>query len=239
MANEHAPPGLFITGTSTEVGKTYIAAAIAAQLYADGRRVGVYKPVASGCLQQTEGVLAEDALALWQAAGQPGSLADVCPQSFLAPLAPPLAAEAMGQRVDSALLREGITCWQQQSEIILVEGSGGLMSPISDTDCVANLANDLGYPLLIVAANQLGVVNQVLQTAVTARTVCPGLELAGVVLNQVSPGGLDQSLASNRALIEKHSQCAVLADVGLDGTLPSSINWFDLARTPCCQEAQS
>lgn len=239
MENDHRPPGLFITGTSTEVGKTYIATAIAAQLHGDGHRVGVYKPAASGCLQQEGNLLSEDALALWQAAGQPGSLADVCPQSFAAPLAPPLAAAAMGQLVDSALLRDGIACWQQQSEIILVEGSGGLLSPISDDDCVVDLAIEFGYPLLIVAANQLGVVNQVLQTVVTARSICPDLDVAGIVLNRVAEGGLDQSLDSNRALIEKHSPAPLLADVDFNGDLPPSINWFDLARPPYCQELQA
>ncbi len=77
--------GLFITGTGTNVGKTFVAAAIARSLAAAGRRVGVYKPAASGC-QMVDGKLtSDDAVALWQAAGKPGELEQVCPQRFAAP----------------------------------------------------------------------------------------------------------------------------------------------------------
>ena len=82
-------PGLFITGTDTGVGKTYVAALIARSLAASGRRVGVYKPAASGCPRDPDGRLVSgDAVALWEAAGQPGELEYVCPQCFAAPLGP-------------------------------------------------------------------------------------------------------------------------------------------------------
>ena len=90
--------GLFITGTDTEIGKTYVAALIARSLVAAGHRVGVYKPAASGCSRQGDSLVSDDALALWQAAGSPGTLAEVCPQVFAAPLAPHLAAAAEGKQ---------------------------------------------------------------------------------------------------------------------------------------------
>src|SRR4051794_763685 len=80
--------GAFITGTDTGVGKTYVASLIARQLVQDGLKVGVYKPVASGCRREGKHVVADDAVQLWEAAGKPGRLEDVCPQRFLAPLAP-------------------------------------------------------------------------------------------------------------------------------------------------------
>ena len=80
--------GLFITGVGTEVGKTFVAATIARRLVADGLRVGVYKPVASGCSRREGRLVADDAVALWEAAGRPGTLEEVCPQRFAAPLAP-------------------------------------------------------------------------------------------------------------------------------------------------------
>src|SRR5579863_9801562 len=83
--------GLFITGTDTDVGKTYVGAMVASYLVAQGHRVGVYKPAASGCTLR-DGILeSDDARALWTAAGSPGTLADVCPQAFAAPIAPHLA----------------------------------------------------------------------------------------------------------------------------------------------------
>ena len=78
--------GLFITGTGTGVGKTYVAALIARSLVAAGKRVGVYKPVASGCELQTGELVSPDAVTLWEAAGKPGTLQQVCPQRFAAPL---------------------------------------------------------------------------------------------------------------------------------------------------------
>ena len=126
-----ATRGLFIAGTNTGVGKTHVAAMIARALAASGRRVGVYKPAASGCREAAEGLIADDAVALWEAAGQPLTLAQVCPQRFLAPLAPPRAALAEGRRVDAALLRTGLEPWLAASDVVVVEGAGGLMSPLS------------------------------------------------------------------------------------------------------------
>src|SRR5688572_15799112 len=100
--------GLFITGTGTNVGKTYVGALIAHALRNVGQRVGVYKPAASACEIRNEQLVSQDAVRLWEAAGRPGTLERVCPQIFRAPLAPHLAARAQGQRVDPRLLREGI-----------------------------------------------------------------------------------------------------------------------------------
>ena len=226
------PVGLFITGTDTEVGKTVITAQIASALHAAGKKVGVYKPVASGCSRQGDRLVADDALAIWEAAGQPGSLHDVCPQCFEAPLAPPLAAEKQGEKVDPVLLRHGIRSWQQSSDIVLVEGSGGLLSPVSEEDFVADLALEFGYPLLIVVPNQLGAVNQALQTLVTATTFREGLSVAGLILNQRTPGGQDLSTSSNSRLLQQHAIPPLLAELPFQGTLPSSIDWMALARQP-------
>src|SRR4029079_7760739 len=98
--------GLFITGTGTGVGKTYVGALIARALRNSGKRVGVYKPVASGCEMRGGTLVSPDAVALWDAAGRPGTLEQVCPQTFAAPLAPHLAARADGRRIDSKQLRE-------------------------------------------------------------------------------------------------------------------------------------
>ena len=175
--------GLFITGTDTGVGKTYVAALIARQLVAAGYRVGVYKPVASGCRRVEGKYVADDAVQLWQAAGRPGTLEHVCPQRFAAPLASPLSAQAEGKEVDANRLRDGLEFWENVCDIVLVEGAGGLMSPISDDDYNADLAIDFGYPLVVVAPNVLGTINATLQTLIAASTYGVGLEVCGIVLN--------------------------------------------------------
>jgi dethiobiotin synthetase len=161
-------PGLFITGTDTDVGKTYVTALIASQLARAGYRVGVYKPAASGCLRDETGLVSEDALALWNAAGRPDDLEHVCPQRFAAPLAPYLAARQEGRTLDVTLLVRGADFWRERSDILLVEGVGGLLTPITETVYVADLALAFGFPLVVVAKNVLGTINQTLQTLVAA-----------------------------------------------------------------------
>lgn len=224
-------PGLFITGTDTAVGKTYVAALVARELVAAGHRVGVYKPVASGCRRDDERIVSDDALALWEAAGRPGELQRVCPQCFLAPLAPHLAARAEGRQVDGDLLRSGLAYWQARSEIILVEGVGGLMSPVSDEDYVADLAEEFGFPLIVVSRNALGTINQTLQTLITAATFRDGLPIAGVVLNNPTPPGDDASLSTNHQELSARCVPPILAEVPWQADrFDTPVDWLNLAR---------
>jgi dethiobiotin synthetase len=221
--------GLFITGTSTEVGKTYVAALVANALRSAGKRVGVYKPVASGCERRGEALESSDAVALWEAAGRPGSLEHVCPQRFSAPLAPHLAARAEGRRVDPEVLRSGLEFWQDSCDVVLVEGAGGLMSPLSDDDYNADLAEEFGYPLLVVAANALGVINATLQTLVVADTFRSGLAIAGIVLNTPHPAEDDASLDSNADELVRRCRPPLLAEVKHGGGIDANIDWWQLA----------
>src|SRR5215475_10020004 len=101
------PVGLFVTGNDTGVGKTHVAAMIARAACAQGLRVGVYKPVASGCRTESGTLVSDDAKDLWLAAGSPGELEYVCPQRFAAALAPNQAAQMEGKELDATLLRDG------------------------------------------------------------------------------------------------------------------------------------
>lgn len=225
-----ACPGLFITGTDTEVGKTYVTALIAKALCAAGRRVGVYKPAASGCQEEDGRLVAGDALALWEAAGRHGSLDEVCPQVFAAPMSPHLAARAEGKQLDTALLRRGIDVWLERSEIVLVEGAGGLMSPMSDDEYVADLAYDFGFPLLVVSANRLGTINQTLQTLITAASFRDGLDVAGIILNHPVASVDDASLKSNRDEIAARAVAPILTEIHWQQSeLTEPVDWISLA----------
>jgi dethiobiotin synthetase len=230
-----ATRGLFITGTNTEVGKTHVAAMIARALVLDGRRVGVYKPVASGCRRTPHGLVSDDAEQLWRAANKPGEFSRICPQAFLAPLSPPGAASKEGKKVDPVLLRTGLDYWLEMSEIVLVEGAGGLMSPLSDDQYCIDLAREIAFPLLIVAKNELGVINAALQTLITARVKAPNLPIAGLVLNQTNSRGDDVSLESNAEELTARCDVPLLANVGHGQNLihHKAIDWFALAATPC------
>ncbi len=105
------------------------------------------------------------------------------------------------------------------------------MSPLGDDEYVADLALDIGWPLVVVAPNRIGVINQVLQTLIVAATFREGLAVAGVVLNQMRPAPDDSSLASNRAQLERHALAPILGelDFAAEGFDPP-IDWLALAR---------
>jgi len=233
IPGNNSPCGLFITGTGTEVGKTHVAAMLARSLVAQGERVGVYKPVASGCpIDKAGRLISEDAIQLWEAAGRPATLEAVCPQRFLAPLAPPRAAAEEGRQVDSQLLRQGFEPWRRTSSVVLVEGAGGLLSPLGDADDNATLAADLGLPLLIVVANELGAINAARQTVLAARALLPRLTLAGIVLNQTAPRPGDTSLASNGAEIARWCETPIVATVDFGAeAFTENVDWLALCRT--------
>ena len=199
--------GLFVTGTDTGVGKTHVAALIARALKNDGREVGVYKPVASGCERDAHGNLtSDDAQLLWDAAGRPGELERVCPQKFAAPLAPYLAAQAEGKAIDVSLLRRGCDYWRERAETVIVEGAGGLFSPLSDVLYNSDLAAELDLPLVLVAANRIGTIHAALATLLAARSFRGGaLSIAAIVLNDATPDdGRDPSRATNASELRRH-----------------------------------
>jgi len=223
-------PGLFITGTDTEVGKTRVAALIARSLVARGCRVGVYKPAASGVERHAGIEQPEDARILWDAAGRPGRFEDVCPQSFAAPLAPHLAAEAEGRTIDGRLLRTGIQAWESSSDLVIVEGAGGLLAPIDVREYVADLAADFNYPLVIVARNSLGTINHTLQTVFVAQRYQRALSIAGVVLNQTEENADDASRSTNRRELEARLDVPILAELAYGAeTFDIEVDWAALA----------
>jgi dethiobiotin synthetase len=223
--------GLFITGTGTGVGKTYVGALIARALRSANKRVGIYKPVTSGCEERDGQLISADAIALWTAAGRLGTLEQVCPQKFRMPLAPHLAARAEGRCVDSQLLRDGIRFWQETCDIVLVEGAGGLMSPLTDDEYNAELAAEFGYPLIVVAANELGTVNATLQTLITASTFCHGLPVAGIVLSSPVLASHDPSTESNADELARRCVAPLLATAAHGGGFDRDVDWWELGRS--------
>ena len=106
------------------------------------------------------------------------------------------------------------------------------MSPLSDEDYNVDLAADLGLPLVVVAANELGVINATLQTIITARTVAPQLPIAGVVLNQTAPRGDDESVGGNADQIGKRCDAPLLATVKFEQReFSEDLDWLSLAQT--------
>ncbi len=185
------PKGFFITGTDTGVGKTAVAAGLARLLRQRRTDVGVMKPVASGCRRDAGGWRCDDTDALIAAAGSRDAYARVTPVAYAEPLSPHMASRLAGRRATRGEIRPRVLAAHEAladaHELLLVEGIGGFLVPLADDWTVADLAADLGLPVLVVAADRLGVISHTLLTieAIRARD----LPLAGVILNRPGPPG--------------------------------------------------
>ena len=236
--------GLFVTGTDTEVGKTHVASLIARELLTDGVRVGAYKPACSGSETDSQGRhvwLDVDALCAAIGGGFPPER--ICPQRFAAPLAPPVAARLEERTVDARLLRTGADWWRGRVDLLLCEGVGGLLCPLTASETVADLASDLGFPLIVVARLGLGTINHTLLTVEAARQ--RGLPVAGIVLNQTTPGD-DLSSETNATEIATRVDVPVLGVVQHDQHVcllqdgrPIKIDWSSLARPKANSEIRN
>ena len=181
---------LLVTGTDTNVGKTFVACALVHALRARRRRVTVMKPVETGVRDDVP----EDAAALQAAAADLAPLDEVCPVRLRAPLAPSVAARLEGRTLDPDMLVRQVARRAADADVLVVEGAGGLLVPIAGAFTFADLARRAALPLLVVAANRLGTVNH---TALTARVAeAAGLRVLGFVLSQPQPHA-DPSAASN------------------------------------------
>jgi dethiobiotin synthetase len=181
--------GLFVTGTGTEVGKSVVAALIAREAAATGRRVRVYKPAVSGL---DEGGESDHAL-LRRASGSPQGDAEIAPYRYGPPVSPHLAAELAGERIEPERLRAAARAAAGDAELLVCEGVGGLLVPLTAEYLVRDLVADLGLPPVVVAPASLGTINHTLLTLEALRA--GGIEPRAVVLNgwPERPGPLERS----------------------------------------------
>jgi dethiobiotin synthetase len=176
--------GYFITGTDTGVGKTVITAALATMLHQQGLKVGVMKPAETGCLAEGGELLPQDALFLRNASGCTASLELIAPYRLAEPLTPAIAAERMGIRIDIAHIRHCYERLLAEHDIVLVEGSGGLLAPLTNQFTMQDIAIELCLPIFIVARNVLGTINHTALTVSVAQQRCSVL---GVIVNHTEP----------------------------------------------------
>ena len=184
------PRGWFVTGTDTGVGKTLVTCALLRALRERGIDAAGMKPIETGV--GAAGPL--DAIALREAAGAVDPLDDVCPQRFALPAAPTVAAAAEGRSVDLEAVRAAHARLATRHPCVVVEGAGGLLAPAAKGATMADLAGQLGLPLLVVARATLGTINHTLLTLEAARA--RGLPVAGVVVSHCG-GPLADADASN------------------------------------------
>ena len=197
-------PGLFVTGTSTDVGKTTVAAALAGAFHRLHLRVGVCKPVASGCPKfahrgndparplSDDDFQSPDAAIVARAAGlDPADemlLRYLSPMRYAAPVAPAVAARIEDRPPNWDRVETALDWWQENSQVLIVEGAGGWYVPLDTHDfMIADLAAALRLPVLVVTTVELGSMNHTLLTvhAIQERQ----LPVVGLVLNRVPLSG--------------------------------------------------
>jgi len=195
---------IFIAGAGTDIGKTYVTAVLARQARAAGGSVRVLKPVASGVASLADPAFAaSDTAVLLEAAGLPvdaGTVEACSPWRFTAPLAPDRAAAAEGRSVDL----DAVVAWCRvriaeaaPGEAVLIEGAGGLMSPVTRDATVLDWLIALGCPVLLVAGSYLGAVSHALTAIAVIRARRIGLR--GVVVSEsVESAGLDETIEAVR-----------------------------------------
>ncbi|HUE17421.1 MAG TPA: dethiobiotin synthase [Planctomycetaceae bacterium] len=204
--------GLFVKATDTGVGKTYLTALIARSLREIGVPVGAYKPVCSGAEIAPDGTVSwADVRTLAAAIGGDFDAGRVCPQRLRAPLAPPVAAKMEGVPLDFDGMQSGAAWWEGRVDVLLVEGVGGLLCPLTEEQSIADLAVALAYPLLVVARLGLGTINHTLLTVEAARQ--RGLRVAGVVLNEAEPPTSAAGTDENASEIARRANVPVLGVV--------------------------
>ena len=177
--------GCFVTGTDTEIGKTWFSTRLVRSLRRRGLRVGVMKPIAAGAFEAEAGWRNEDALALIEASGQGWPYPSVNPYCFRAPVSPHIAAAEEGVSIDLSALAQGARVLGAQSDFLVVEGAGGWRAPISQQTSMADLAQVIDLPIILVVGLRLGCLNH---AALSWEAIgASGCHPTGWVANRIDP----------------------------------------------------
>jgi dethiobiotin synthetase len=224
--------GLFITGTSTGVGKTWITSALTRLLRQRGVDAVALKPFCCGSR--------DDAELLQKAADSVLSLEEINPVWFRAPAAPYVAAMVEGRHIDINHALESVQAARSKHRFVLVEGAGGWRVPILRDFAISDLAQQIGLPIAVVASNRLGVLNHTLLTLESIKT--SGNPLFGTLLNDTSseiPESHEDHLATltNASILEELLGCKLLDHIPWNGTpdrlVAQLVQHFELsARQP-------
>lgn len=213
-------PGIFITGTDTDVGKTVISAGLALVLRAQGIRVGVMKPIATGCMSFGKRLVSMDVAFLMEAAENEWTGLS-SPSRYKHPVAPKVAGELEKREVDLDEIRKAYAELEKNYDFIIVEGIGGLMVPINPKYYVTDLIREFKLPMVVVSKPGLGTINHTLLTIDAARI--RGLDVKGIIFNRVPRANLSIPEMSNPKVISELTHVPIL------GSLPD-IEDMDVER---------
>ncbi|MDG4812143.1 dethiobiotin synthase [Hydrogenovibrio sp. 3SP14C1] len=195
------PGGFFITGTDTDIGKTFVSCAIARSLLQKqpGLVISPRKPIASGALKDAYGELySEDAVQLHQACQSQAPLKTVCPYLLEPAISPARAIQQAEQTITIQDL--ALACMVPQHTLALVEGAGGIYSPLASDGLNIDLAKQLGYPVILVVGNKLGCLNHALLSIDAIEK--SGLDVAHIFINNLSEDADFENLKELQSLTD-------------------------------------
>lgn len=228
------PRIILVTGTDTEIGKTTVTAVLAASLHQAGAKVRALKPIETGCV----GSGAQDSLLLAQILGEDVPDEPGLNYRFPAPVSPFVAARDQGTVIDRHLLLEAIREQATQVDILLVEGTGGVLAPIAENYTYADLARDMDLEALVVVGSRLGALNHALLTfeALCVRKI----KVLGYVLNdlfrpeeETEEGTLRATaLSMNREILRELATPYEIEEVGYLPYIPDAGNISVLRKLP-------
>jgi len=176
--------GFFITGTDTGVGKTLVAVALTRAFVARGLRTAVMKPVAAGVVQTSDGPRNEDALELLAHSNVDAPYEDINPWLLTTPASPHLAARHDGVSISHERILAAHRRLTARADLVLAEGAGGWLAPISSQATMADIAEKLALPVIFVVGLRLGCLNHALLTREAIRS--SGLPFAGWIANKMA-----------------------------------------------------
>ena len=192
----------FITGTDTDVGKTYIASTLVKHFCQQGLQAVGMKPVAAGAELVNGRLLNSDVIELIKASNVDADLALINPYVFAPAIAPHIAAEQAGITVSLDNIQQSFNALQAKADVVVVEGVGGFRVPINRQETMADLAVKLNLPVILVVGVRLGCINHALMTAGSIRAA--GLNLVGWVANRIDQNmpAIEENIATLKAMIK-------------------------------------
>ncbi|MFQ5953318.1 MAG: dethiobiotin synthase, partial [Candidatus Omnitrophota bacterium] len=202
---------IFITGTDTGVGKTVVTGLLGKFLLEKGINVATQKWVQTGCIGFSEDIALHMKLMGRTQKDIENYFSEVAPYVLEFPSSPHLAAELEKKRIDTAKIKESFLKLQREFDIVLVEGAGGLMVPIDDEKMMIDLVGEIGLPVLVVAENKLGAINQTILTIEALRK--RDMDIAGVIFNQRTKSEDELILKDNPKIVGKLTGVEILGEL--------------------------
>ncbi len=202
---------IFITGTDTGVGKTVVTGLLARFLREKGVKVVTQKWVQTGCGENQGDIRTHMRLMGEEPARFKKFHSDMVPYTLKFPSSPHLAAEMEGVKIDTSRIKKSFRCLTKEFDCVLVEGTGGFMTPLNERTVMADIVEELSPKILVVAQNRLGAINQAVMTVEALRK--RDLGVIGILFNRLSKGGDERVLKDNTWIVKKITGEEVLGEL--------------------------